>query len=360
MEDNKNLLTLLELNMSFNPVLVVVKVEKPEWYKETARFAQADTRTAIRQLLTTVIPYLLLLALMGRTILLGHPYWITLALAVAAAALFPRIFIFFHDCTHGSFLPSPRWNRTVGYLCGILTFTAFHDWRRSHAGHHITAGDLDRRGMGDIATMTVEEYLAAPRLKRLGYRLYRHPLIMFGLGPLYYFLLRNRIPSPGAKKIDYLSVILTNLALAAIIVTVSLTIGLKTYLMVQLPVLFMSATLGVWLFYIQHQFQGVYWARHDAWDPWRVAMEGASYYRLPKILQWFTGNIGFHHVHHVRPAIPNYNLQQCYEEIPDLQAVKPITLLKSLGTLRLNLYDEDQRRMVSFRSLKGSITSASA
>jgi omega-6 fatty acid desaturase (delta-12 desaturase) len=241
----------------------------------------------------------------------------------------------------------------VGYLCGILTFTAFHDWRRSHSGHHITAGDLDRRGMGDITTMTVEEYLAAPPLKRLGYRLYRHPLIMFGIGPLYYFLLRNRYPSPGAKKIDFISVICTNLAIAAIVVTASLTIGLRTYLLIQLPVQIMAATIGVWLFYNQHQFEGVYWARHDEWDPWRTAMEGASYYQLPKLLQWVSGNIGFHHVHHVRPAIPNYRLQQCYEAIPELRAVKPLTLRQSMGSLRLNLYDEQQRKLVRFQVLQG-------
>jgi len=338
--------------MSFNPVLLVAKVEKPAWYKDTAQFVQAETRIAVRQLLTTLMPYLLLLALMEETIRAGYQYGITLALGVPAAGLFARIFIFFHDCTHGSFLPSPRWNRNVGYLFGILTFTAFHDWRRSHAGHHITAGDLDRRGMGDITTMTVEEYLSAAPLQRLAYRLYRHPLILLGIGPLYYFLLRNRYPSPGAKKIDFMSVIFTNLAIAAIVVSASLTIGFRTYFLVQMPVLVMAATLGVWLFYNQHQFEGVYWARHDEWDPWRVVMEGASYYQLPKVLQWVTGNIGFHHVHHMRPGIPNYRLQQCYEAIPELQAVKPLTLRKSLGALRLNLYDEQQRRLVSFRSLK--------
>jgi omega-6 fatty acid desaturase (delta-12 desaturase) len=338
--------------MSFNPVIIVAKVEKPEWYKSTARYTQAETRSAVWQLLTTLIPYLLLLLLMVQTIRHGYSYWITLALGVAAALLLCRIFIFFHDCIHGSFLPSPRWNRNVGYLCGILTFTAFHDWRRSHTGHHITAGDLDRRGMGDITTMTVAEYLAAPALQRLSYRLYRHPLIMFGIGPPYYFLLRNRYPSPGAKKIDFVSVVCTNLAIAAIAVTASLTIGFRTYLLVQMPVLLLATTLGVWLFYNQHQFEGVYWARHDAWDPWRVAMEGASYYRLPRLLQWVTGNIGFHHVHHMRPGIPNYRLQECYESTPELQAVTPLTLWKSLGSLRLNLYDEEERKMVSFRTLK--------
>jgi acyl-lipid omega-6 desaturase (Delta-12 desaturase) len=337
--------------MSFNPVLIVAKVAKPEWYTRTACFATAQTGTAVRQLLTAVIPYLFLLYVMIQSILRGYPYWIALALSVLAAALFARIFIFFHDCTHGSFLPSPRWNRNVGYLCGILTFTPFHDWRRSHAGHHITAGDLDRRGMGDITTMTVDEYLAAPPLKRLAYRLYRHPIVLLGIGPTYYFLLRNRYPSPGAKKIDVISVILTNLALAALCIIASLTIGFRTYVLAQLPVLMLAATTGIWLFYQQHQFQGVYWARHDSWDPWRVAMEGASYYKLPKLLQWASGNIGFHHVHHMRPAIPNYRLQECYEATPELQKARPLTLLKSLRSLGLNLYDEQRHELVSFRTV---------
>jgi len=340
--------------MSFNPVLIVAKAEKPEWYKITAQFARADTGTSIRQLLATVIPYLILMALMIETVRRGYPYVITLVIGMAATVFFIRIFIFFHDCTHGSFLPSPRWNRNVGYLCGVLAFTAFHDWRRSHAGHHITVGDLDRRGMGDITTMTVEEYLQAPPLQQLAYRLYRHPLIMFGIGPLYYFLLRNRYPSPGAKRIDFISVICTDLAIVAILVIAGLTIGFKTYLLVQLPVLIMAATLGVWLFYNQHQFEGVYWSRHEEWDPWRAAMEGASYYRLPRFLQWATGNIGIHHVHHVRPGIPNYRLQECYEAIPELQTVKPLTLYQSLASLRLHLYDEKRRQLVSFRSLKRS------
>jgi omega-6 fatty acid desaturase (delta-12 desaturase) len=338
--------------MSFNPVFIVAKTEKPEWYKATSQFARQDSCTSIRQLLTTLGSYFFLMAMMVQTVRHGHSYGITLALGVAAAALFSRIFIFFHDCTHGSFLHSPRWNRNVGYFCGILTFTAFHDWRRSHTRHHITAGDLDRRGIGEVTTMTVEEYLAATPLERLSYRLYRHPLIMFGIGPLYYFLLRNRFPAPGGKKIDYISVIFTNLAIAAIVVISSLTIGFKTYILVQFPVLLLAATLGLWLFYIQHQFEGVYWSRHDEWDAWRVAMEGASYYKLPKLMQWVTGNIGFHHVHHMRPGIPNYRLQECYEAIPELQQVKPITIRTSLGSLRLNLYDEQQRMMVSFRSLK--------
>jgi len=253
---------------------------------------------------------------MTHTVRQGYPYAVTLVLAVVGAALFSRIFIFFHDCTHGSFLPSPRWNRNVGLLCGLLTLTPFHDWRRSHAGHHLSAGDLDRRGVGDMWILTVSEYQRASRLRRIGYWLYRHPLVTFGIGPSFYFLLRNRYPSNVAKKQEIYSVILLDLVLAAIVVAASLTIGLRTYLLVQLPVVILAATLGIWLFYIQHQFQGVYWARHESWDPWRVPLEGASYYRLPKLLQWITGNIGFHHVHHARPGIPNYRLQACHEAVP--------------------------------------------
>ena len=338
--------------MAFNPVVVAAKVNKPPWYLDTARYAKPDMRSALWQLLSTVISYAVLLTLMITTVQRGYPYPVTLVLAVVTAALFARIFIFFHDCTHGSFLPSPRLNRNVGYFCGILTFTAFHDWRRSHAGHHITVGDLDRRGIGDITVMTVDEYLAAPFIKRISYRLYRHPLIMFGIGPLYYFLIRNRYSSKGAKKMDIISVIFTNLAIVAIATVASLTIGFKTYVLVQLPVLMIAATFGIWLFYIQHQFEEVYWTRHEAWDPWRAALEGASFYKLPKLMQWISGNIGFHHVHHVRTAIPNYRLQQCYEEVPQLQEARAITILASLKSLRLHLYDEAAKKMVSFHSLK--------
>jgi omega-6 fatty acid desaturase (delta-12 desaturase) len=339
--------------MSFNPVVIVAKKEKPAWYATTAVYARPDMCRSTWQLANTLIPYFVLMATMTYAVRSGYPYWIVLVMAVTSAGLFTRIFIIFHDCTHGSFLHTPRWNRNLGYLCGIITFTPFHDWRRSHAGHHITTGDLDRRGIGDITLMTVAEYRSAPFLKRLAYRFYRHPLIMFGIGPAYYFLLRNRLPSKGAKRIDWISVMVTNMAIAAIVVVACLTIGFRTYLQVQLPVVILAATIGIWLFYIQHQFEGVYWARHDTWDPWRVAMEGASFYHLPKALQWITGNIGYHHVHHMRPGIPNYNLERCYREVPELQSVTPITLLSSLKSIRQNLYDEERQRMVSFREAHG-------
>lgn len=326
---------------------------KPDWYQEIAKYGRPDPRKAIWQLINTFIPYLVLWILMVYLVKQGYSYWITLALSIPAAALLVRIFIFFHDCCHGSFFASHRANTILGYISGILTFTPFDEWRSSHATHHVTAGDLDRRGTGDVWTMTVAEYLAAPRLKRLEYRIYRNPLVMFGLGPVFIFLILNRFSHKGARKHERRSVILTNIAILAIIILASLTIGLREYLMIQLPIILIAGVFGIWLFYVQHQFESVYWARHDVWDQMRAALEGSSYYKLPGVLQWFAGNIGLHHIHHIRPSIPNYNLQQCYDEISALQAVKPLTIHSSLKSLWMNLWDEEQQKMLSFRSLSG-------
>jgi len=325
---------------------------RPDWYQSILKYDQPSLRKAIGQLIDTFVPYFALWALMVRTVQSGHAYWVTLALAIVAAALLVRIFIFFHDCCHGSFFASRRANRILGYISGMLTFTPYEDWRRSHAGHHATAGDLDRRGTGDVWTLTVEEYLAAPGLRRLVYRFFRNPLVMFGLGPAFVFLLAQRFPHKGTRKRERNSVVFTDLAILAIIGVASVTIGLRAYALIQLPIMLVASTIGVWLFYVQHQFEGVYWARHEVWDPMRAALEGSSYYKLPRVLQWFTGNIGLHHIHHVRPRIPNYNLQQCYDDTPALQAVRPLTIRRSLQSLRMNLWDEKRQKLVSFRSLK--------
>ncbi len=306
------------------------------------------------QLANTLLPYFVLLYLMVRMVQTDMPYGLTLLLAVVAAGLLVRIFIIFHDCTHRSFFAQTWANTLVGYITGILAFTAYEDWRRSHLTHHATAGDLDRRGVGDVWTMTVQEYQEAPKNKQLAYRFFRHPLVMFGLGPTYMFLLTHRFPSKGASKKERYSVYFTDLALLAIIVVASLTIGLRTYILVQLPIIIIAATMGLWLFYVQHQFERVYWSRHETWDPFRAALEGCSYYKLPKVLQWFTGSIGLHHIHHARARIPNYNLQKCYDETPALQAVEPLTLRTSLKSLKMRLWDEEQRKMVNFRTLKRS------
>ena len=281
----------------------------------------------------------------------GYPYWLTLALAIAAGGILVRVFILFHDCCHRSFFASRRANTILGYVTGILTFSAFEDWRYAHNRHHATAGNLDRRGIGDIWTLTTEEYMAASRGKRLAYRIYRNPFILFGPGSALLFLVFQRFSKKGAGKSARKSVLITNFSLMLLLVVATLTIGLRTYLLIQLPVILVGGGIGLWLFYIQHQFEDAYWVRDEFWDPMSVALRGSSYFKLPKILQWFTGNIGLHHIHHVQPGIPNYNLQQCYDEVPALQAVKTITLKASIRSLRLGLYDEKNKKLVSFRSL---------
>jgi omega-6 fatty acid desaturase (delta-12 desaturase) len=324
---------------------------RPPWQTHVARFSRPDRRQAIWQLTNTFLPYAGLWALMILTVERGLPYWVTLALAVPAAGLLVRIFIFFHDAGHGSFFASRRANTILGYVTGILTFTPFHDWTHAHALHHASAGNLDRRGTGDIWTMTVSEYLAAPWHQRLAYRVFRNPGIMLTIGPVLVFLILPRFPRRGKRKLDRNSIWITNLAIAAILVVAGLTIGLRTYALVQLPIIVMAASAGVWLFYVQHQYEGTYWARDGEWNFYKAALEGSSYYQLPRVLQWFTGNIGLHHIHHLQPRIPNYRLQQCYDAVPAVQAVTPVTLRSSLRSLRLNLWDEAQQKLVSFRAL---------
>jgi omega-6 fatty acid desaturase (delta-12 desaturase) len=285
------------------------------------------------------------------TVQRAYPYWFTLALAIAAGGILVRVFILFHDCCHGSFFASRRANTMLGYVTGVLTFTAFDDWRFAHNRHHTTAGNLDRRGVGDIWTMTTEEYKAASGRTRFAYRFYRNPFILFGPGAALLFLIFQRFSKKGAGKRARRSVLITNLSLLLLLAVAASTIGFRTYLLIQLPVILIGGGVGLWLFYIQHQFEDVYWMRQDSWNPMRVALQGSSYFKLPKILQWLTGNIGLHHIHHVQPSIPNYNLQQCYDEVPALQAVKSITLRTSIQSLRLGLYDEENKRLVSFRSL---------
>jgi omega-6 fatty acid desaturase (delta-12 desaturase) len=325
---------------------------KPAWYGITAKFGQSHLGKSLWQLLNTLVPYIVLWAGMVYLVQQSFPYWITLGLAMVAGGVLVRIFILFHDCCHGSFFASRRANTILGYVTGVLTFTPFEDWRRAHNTHHATAADLDRRGVGDVWTMTVDEYLAAPRRRRFAYRFYRHPFIALGLGSVVLFLFRHRFSTKGAGRRERRSVFRTNIALLFIAGLATSTIGLRTYLLVQLPIILIAGCLGLWLFYIQHQFEDVYWIRHESWDPLKVALEGSSYFKLPKILQWFTGNIGFHHVHHVRPSIPNYNLQQCHDDIPAFQAVKVMTLRTSFSSLQLGLCDEKRKKLVSFRSLK--------
>lgn len=328
------------------------QVLQSEWYRSLSRFEKPDIRKSVGQILNTIVPYFALWILMVYMVHHKASLWFLAPLTLLSAGLLVRIFIIMHDCGHGSFFASHKANRILGYVCGILVFTPYEDWRHKHAEHHATSGDLERRGVGDIFTMTVEEYKAAPRLKQIGYRIYRNPFIMLVIGPPLLFLFFQRFYSKNAKPRERNSVIITNLAILAIIALAYWTIGLKTYFLIQLPIIIVAAALGVWMFYVQHQYESVYWAHHQEWDPFRAALEGSSYFRLPPILQWFSGNIGLHHIHHLRSRIANYHLQQSYNEIPELQAVQPLTIRTSFKCLTLNLYDEAQRRLVSFRSLQ--------
>lgn len=323
---------------------------RKNWRKLVAPYQHPDLRRSLWQLANSLLPYFFLWGLMVWG--LQFSYWLTLALAIPAAGFMMRIFIIFHDCGHGSFFKSRRLNAMVGSITGVLTFTAYHHWTRDHAIHHATAGDLDRRGVGDVETLTVKEYLSLPPWRQLIYRLMRNPFFMLVIGAPIVFWVVHRFARPGVDRRERNSVLWTNLALAGVILLLGLAIGFKTFLLVQLPIVAFGTAMGVWLFYVQHQFEGVYWRRHTDWDYLDAALLGASYYKLPRLLQWFSGNIGFHHLHHLAPRIPNYNLEKCQVENPAFDCVRPLTLRTSLRSLRLRLYDEDRQRLIGFGELK--------
>ncbi len=320
----------------------------PDWYRELAAFRHSNSGKAAFQLMNTLLPYCLLWYLMVRSIQLRYPYVLTLLLALVAGAFLVRIFILFHDCVHGSFFRRQGLNTVFGYILGVLVFTSFEDWRYAHLRHHATYANLDARGFGDIWTMTLTEYVNSSKKKRLQYRLYRNPIVMLGLGAMFTFFLANRLPTREVKRKQRLSVLYTNLLIIAVILIADWLFGWRTYLLIQLPVFWLAGAAGIWLFYVQHQFPGGYWARKGEWEPLRAAMEGSSFYKLPTVLRWFSSNIGYHHVHHLSPRIPNYYLKDCYDALPALQAKAPLTILTSLSCIRLNLWDEDRNQMVAF------------
>jgi omega-6 fatty acid desaturase (delta-12 desaturase) len=327
------------------------KSARPAWAEAVAQYQTPIVWTSVWQIVNSFVPFVVIWTLAYRA--LAVSYWLTLALAVLGAGFMARMFIIQHDCGHGSFFKSKNANDVVGSVLGVLTLTPYFYWRRQHSIHHATAGNLDKRGVGDVYTMTVREYLQSSKGKRIGYRLFRHPLITFGLGPTYMFLLSHRLPlgMPKTFRRERASVYWTDLAILALVIMMGLLVGFKEFAMVQLPMTLIAATVGVWMFYVQHQFEGTYWARGDQWDFSLAGLKGSSYYKLPQVLQWFTGNIGLHHIHHLSPKTPNYLLQKCLDENPILQ-VKPLTLLSSCRCIFMNLWDEQQERMVSFGSLR--------
>jgi omega-6 fatty acid desaturase (delta-12 desaturase) len=286
-------------------------------------------------------------------------YLLVLVLAIPAAGFLIRVFIVFHDCAHGSFLRSKRANAMLGAVLGVVLFTPFSWWRHKHAIHHATTGDLDRRGTGDIQTLTVDEYRARPWWGRVGYRLFRNPFVMFGLGPLWVVLVGPRLVTPGMHPRLRRSVLATDLALAIVIGGLCWLVGWKDVLIVLGPPLLLTGAVGIWCFYVQHQFEDAYWQQHDEWSFDEAALQGSSYLRLPRILQFFTGNIGFHHVHHLSVRIPNYNLQAAHDECA-LGPVPTLTLVDGLRAVRLKLWDPEQRRLVTFREAGRKVASANA
>jgi omega-6 fatty acid desaturase (delta-12 desaturase) len=326
------------------------KTDTPAWKEIVARYQKPSVGRGVWQIVNTLVPYAALWYLMYLS--LAVSWWLTLPLAVLAGAFLVRVFIIFHDCGHGSFFKSAAANHILGAITGVLTFTPYYHWRWEHAIHHSSAGDLDRRGTGDVWTLTVQEYLEASRWKRFAYRLARNPVVLFVLAPLFLFVVMQRVPSLKAPLRERYSVYWTNLAMGVTAAGLIWVFGLRAYLIIQLTAVMVAGSAGVWLFYVQHQFEGVYWERGDEWDYATAALKGSSFYKLPRVLQWFSGNIGFHHIHHLSPRIPNYFLEKCHKAEPLFQTVKPVTLFSSFKSFTFRLWDEQRRKLVGYRHLR--------
>lgn len=326
-------------------------IEPSSWRELLAPYAEPRLARGLLDLAASVVPYLALTAAMYA--LLQTSVLLVLALAVPTAGFALRTFIVFHDCSHGSFLPNRRLNKWTGVICGLIVFSPFHSWRHEHAVHHATAGDLDNRGMGDVDTLTVEEYLARSWPQRLGYRLMRNPFVLLVIGPLWALLVEPRFVPSWARRRFWRQIVLTDLVLFAVIGGLCLLVGWQSVLIVQLPSAMLAGAVGIWLFYVQHQFEGVYWQRNEDWSYQDSALRGSSYLKLPMLLQFFTGNIGFHHVHHLNPRIPNYSLQRAHDENPGFHDVPTLTVWDGIRTLRLKLYDEQRGKLVGFSAVRG-------
>ena len=328
------------------------------WNALLEPYLGADTRRSVVQLLTTVIAFAALWYLALRSLEIG--WWLTLLVAIPAAGFMMRLFMIQHDCGHGSFFKSRAARDWVGRCIGVLLLTPYDYWKRTHAYHHAHSGDLDFRGFGDVDTFTVREYLSWPRWRRLRYRLYRHPLVLFGLAPFYQFFVKHRYPwdIPRRWKQAWRSVWWTNAAIVGVVVVMWTTVGIRSFLLVQLPITLVASTLGIWMFYVQHQYEDTYWHRHEDWDYYDASLHGSSYLVLPKPLQWLTASIGVHHVHHMSARIPNYRLQQVHDENPEFHVVTKVRFSDTLRLVNLALWDEESRKLIRFKDLKAPHRSA--
>jgi acyl-lipid omega-6 desaturase (Delta-12 desaturase) len=320
--------------------------ERPFWREDLAPYARPRMGRSLVDLATSVVPYLALSVAMYFA--LSVSYLLVLLIAIPAAGFLVRTFILFHDCSHGSFLPSRRANAWLGVVLGLLVYSPFLRWQHDHAIHHATSGDLDRRGGGDVRTLTVTEYNALSGRGRLGYRLFRNPLVMFGIGPIFALLIGPRLVARDARPRMRRSVITTNIALAVFVAALCLLMGWRDFLLVQAPTVMLAGSAGIWLFYVQHQFEDAYWEDTGGWSYADAALRGSSYLKLPAVLQFFSGNIGLHHVHHLNARIPNYNLQRAHDENSIFDGVPVLSLRDGLHAVRLKLWDEESRHMVTF------------
>lgn len=332
-----------------NEDIAALKAQARRLAAHCAKYRGADTRRALIQIVTTTIPLLALLAAMWATV--DHAYWLTLLLAIPASGLLVRAFIIQHDCGHGSFLPWQTANDILGRAISIVTLTPYGMWRRIHAKHHATSGNLDRRGYGDIETLTLEEYRASSAWERLRYRIYRHPLFLFPIGVPFFFVILQRLPwgHPMEAKDIWRSVLGLNIAMVVFYGLLGAVIGYQQMFLIALPMIIMASAMGGWLFFIQHQFEDGHWDASDEWDFQVAAIRGSSYYVLPKPFEWFTGNIGLHHIHHLNSVIPNYRLHECLAGSPEFQQMNRVTFWESLKCARLAVWDEAQRRLLTFR-----------
>lgn len=317
------------------------------WEKVVKKYNHPNLVKSIWQITNSLIPFIIMWFLMYKS--LHYSYWITLLLCVIASGFLIRMFIIFHDCGHGSFFKSSLANRIVGNIMGIFAFTPYNKWHDEHKIHHATSSNLDKRGIGDVWTLTVDEYQNSSNWNRFVYRCFRNPYLLFILGPILIVFIYNRVTTKKMTIKEKGNIYFTNFALLTMAILMSMLIGIQAYLLIQIPLILIAQSMGLWLFYVQHQFDDTTWERNTKWDYKSAALEGSSFLKLPKVFQWFTGNIGFHHVHHLSSKIPNYNLARCHYENELFKDVKPLKIMSSFKTLHLSLWDEKNHQMISFK-----------
>jgi len=331
-------------------------MENSAWLLQLSQYETSDFNKNVKQIVTTFIPYFALMFTMFVMVHRGYPYWMVLLLSLPASLFLVRMFIILHDCSHKTYFKgSPSACFLWGHICGIFTFTSFFDFRQTHVLHHGTVANLDKRGVGDIWLMTVNEYRQAPLKIKLLYQLFRNPFFLFLIAPTFEFVLVNRFPKRVSRSSEILSILFEDLMIALMVVLAYFTIGIKAFMAVQFPVIFLAANMGVWIFYMHHQFEDVHWSHDKSWHRVDAATKGSSFYKFPDFIEWFTGHIGYHHIHHLNYRIPNYNLEKCYRDIPQLR-IKPRTFQDAFKSMFLALWDEETGKLINFSNLKKALS----